>query len=101
MDIRCPFCGEPWEHDSLHDMPEGPYKTPYDRQANRNPGYERASAAFRRYGCGFFDHAWQGKPLAPCPRRPHDAAAAETAAMAYAALGGDLDAAASLLDDLG
>jgi hypothetical protein len=35
------------------------------------------------------------------PATPQDAAAAETAALAYAALSGDLDAAASLLDDLG
>lgn len=100
MDIRCPWCGEPWDHDSLHDMPAGsPFKTPYDRVANRNPGYERASAAFREYGCGFFDHAWDGKPLARCKNaRPSEAA--ELARIVYDAVGHDMDASASFLDEL-
>lgn len=100
MDIRCPFCGEPWDHDSLHDMPPGSaYKSSYDRVTDRNPGYERASAAFQTYGCGFFDHTWSGKPLDKCQRRVIDGEAAATATMVYATLG-DMDAAASFLDDL-
>lgn len=90
MDVRCPFCGEPWDQDSLHDMPAS---TPY------HGDYARASADFRRYGCGFFDHAWNGRPLAKCRHRVHDAEAAEKASLAYATLGDDLDGAASLLNE--
>ena len=37
MDIQCRFCGEPWEHDTLHDV-EG-------------MSYDEAGKAFAKYGC--------------------------------------------------
>ena len=40
MDIHCRHCGEPWDHDELHDM-EG-------------HTYRQAAVAFRSYGCGAF-----------------------------------------------
>lgn len=89
MDIRCPRCGEPWEHDSLHDMPESSI---YHRN------YARAAQDFQRFGCGLFAAAWDGKALAPCPRSPSPAG--EEAAAIYEAVGGDLDAASSMLADL-
>ena len=26
MDIHCRYCGEPWDHDELHDMEDACYK---------------------------------------------------------------------------
>jgi hypothetical protein len=40
MDIHCRHCGEPWDHDELHDMHEHTYK--------------EAAVAFLKYGCGAF-----------------------------------------------
>ena len=40
MDIHCRHCGEPWDHDELHDMEGHTYK--------------QASVAFAKYGCGAF-----------------------------------------------
>jgi len=41
MDIHCRYCGEPWDHDELHDMEGHTYK--------------QAAVAFRSYGCGAFN----------------------------------------------
>jgi hypothetical protein len=40
MDIHCRYCGEPWDHDELHDM--------------YNHTYRQAAVAFKKYGCGAF-----------------------------------------------
>jgi hypothetical protein len=40
MDIHCRHCGEPWDHDELHDM--------------YNHTYRQAAVAFKKYGCGAF-----------------------------------------------
>jgi len=40
MDIHCRHCGEPWDHDELHDMYKHTYK--------------EAAVAFKTYGCGAF-----------------------------------------------
>lgn len=40
MDIHCRHCGEPWDHDELHDM----YKHTYTE----------AARAFKEFGCGAF-----------------------------------------------
>jgi len=53
MDIICRYCGEPIDHEELHD-------TKYD--------YKVMSNLFRIYGCGAFDHAWGDRPLVPCNR---------------------------------
>lgn len=41
MDIHCRYCGEPWDHDELHDM--------------KGHTYKQAAVAFRSYGCGAFN----------------------------------------------
>ena len=51
MDIICKFCGEPSDHDELHEQ-----------QYN----YSVMSKYFRLYGCGIFDHVYTGRPLIPC-----------------------------------
>lgn len=37
MDIQCRFCGEPWDHDCLHDAD--------------GMSYAEAGKAFAKYGC--------------------------------------------------
>ena len=41
MDIHCRYCGEPWDHDELHEIEGHTYK--------------QAAVAFRSYGCGAFN----------------------------------------------
>ncbi len=40
MDIHCRHCGEPWDHDELHNVEGHTYK--------------QAAVAFAKYGCGAF-----------------------------------------------
>ena len=40
MDIHCRHCGEPWDHDELHEIEGHTYK--------------QAAVAFKTYGCGAF-----------------------------------------------
>ena len=43
MDIHCKFCGEPWDHDELHDM-----LTPESLSKNGQPlPYKEAAALFQ------------------------------------------------------
>ena len=78
MDIYCPKCGEPWDHDELHAIAGLPY--------------EQASKEFRRVGCEVFDTNHNDPP---------DTDKAETAATVYDVLGDDLDGASSEFFDLG
>jgi len=84
MDIRCPKCGEPWDHDELHEM--------YDSEGRHVP-YAEASKRFRSLGCAAFDGA-------SC-NAPTDTETATKAAAVYSALSDDMDGAAAILDDLG
>jgi len=45
MDIYCKHCGEPWDHDELHDM--------YDADDNKL-SYAEAGRQFAKLGCGAF-----------------------------------------------
>lgn len=47
MDIRCKYCGEPWDVYSLHEM--GDYR------GSGEFTYEQARKRFYRLGCGAFD----------------------------------------------
>ena len=50
MDIHCKYCGEPWDHGELHDMP-----TPESLSKNGQPlPYKEAAALFSKLGCGAF-----------------------------------------------
>lgn len=53
MDIQCRFCGEPWDHDCLHDAD--------------GMTYDEAGKAFAKYGCNAL--MWPPK-FEPCS---HDA----------------------------
>tara|TARA_R110000751_G_scaffold24481_1_gene67351 strand:+ start:568 stop:816 length:249 start_codon:yes stop_codon:yes gene_type:complete len=47
MDMYCKFCGEPWDHDCLHDM--GDFDTNISSLT-----YKQAGDRFRKLGCGAF-----------------------------------------------
>ena len=51
MDIICRYCGEPSDHDELHEQ---------------DYSYEVMSKNFRLFGCGIFDHVYTGRPLVKC-----------------------------------
>ncbi len=82
MDIRCPKCGEPWDHDELHSMYQGSLRLTYSE----------ACREFRKHGCAAFG--------AKCSQPP-DVEKAAVAGVVYDALGDDMDGAASLMDDMG
>ena len=42
FDLYCAHCGEPWEHDILHETPRG-------------LGYMDAAKSFKVQGCGLFN----------------------------------------------
>jgi|TARA_B100001245_G_scaffold228922_1_gene206734 hypothetical protein len=49
MDIYCRFCGEPWDHDSLHEMGEW-----IDKEIT----YQEAGRQFSALGCGAFESGY-------------------------------------------
>jgi hypothetical protein len=53
MDIHCRYCGEPWDHDELHDVEDTSYKD--------------AVKLFLKHGCGAFGFE---PPLLTCRRSP-------------------------------
>jgi hypothetical protein len=76
MDIYCPVCGEPWDMDSLHDVPDTNYAT--------------ARRRFGRDGCAVFDTSHNS---------PIDAERAELSSVLFELLGDDVDGIASLMAD--
>ena len=72
MDIHCRFCGEPWDHDELHNMRDflalGPVIS-----------YTEAGTNFRKYGCGAFERFGVEK----CSNNVCDPIAAEAAAWSH------------------
>lgn len=81
MDVLCPVCGEPWDHDELHEL-----------AAELEVSYTEAARLFRTEGCAAF------------PGNKHSAAgdtfAAEAARVTYDLLGDDMDGAASMFEDM-
>jgi hypothetical protein len=109
MDIYCPVCGEPWDHDSLHDVAGERYGIPFylneddRRNYRRNPSYnsddyqkfyQAVVKEFQTKGCKAIDPetSW-------CKPKKNDTTAMAQAA--YELLGDDLDGAASMMDDYG
>lgn len=108
MDIICPKCGEPWDHDSLHDVASERYGIPYYLdgesfyRSNRvkNPEYngddydkvfQEVSKQFRSKGCGIvFDGA-------SCIGV--DNSRTMIASAMYDVLGDDMDGAAAEFED--
>ena len=45
MDIHCKFCGEPMDHDALHDA--------FDWERDTPISYKDAARRFAKYGCGY------------------------------------------------
>jgi hypothetical protein len=101
MDLRCPQCGEPWDHDTLHDEAGARYAQKHDcayvddHRAGSNARYElifkTVSADFRTRGCPAIESYG-----ARCSneRTAHPAIGA-----LYEMLGDDIDGAAAMFDD--
>jgi hypothetical protein len=118
MDLYCPRCGEPWDHDTLHDVAEAQYAEngypPFyaseeDRFARRrNPAYDSevygdvfrlVSQDFRRVGCVAL-----GGECGPASTRRDPVfglTAQEAAGALYDILGDDMDGATAELQDMG
>jgi hypothetical protein len=54
MDINCRHCGEPLEHDALHDQ--------YDINGEKLT-YSEAGRRFKRFGCGLEDQTICDNPM--------------------------------------
>lgn len=78
MDIRCPKCGEPWDHDELHEEAQ-----------SRGTDYTTVMREFQSVGCEAFG----------CSHGHVDDDAAMLASMTYDLMGDDMDGAASMFDD--
>ena len=78
MDIKCRNCGEPWDHDTIHDV-----------ASEKNSDYETVAADFRRRGCEAFDTNHNGN-------KAHVAIGALTDM-----LGGDMDGLGAMIEDFG
>jgi len=52
MDVKCKYCHEPFDVWELRN--------------SMNCAPSRAFALFEKYGCGFIEHAWNGKQLKTC-----------------------------------
>lgn len=81
MNIRCRYCGEPWDNDTLHDV--------YDERDRKVP-YARAAKLFRTYGCPAMD----GRAV-KCSGAGADPGIGELTDL----LGGDMDGLAAMLED--
>lgn len=93
MDIYCPKCGEPFDHDCLHEEAEArmhgaPAEGPVYQET-----YQQVKHEFYREGCGALKAF--GAKCSPAP----DTNAASLAAMVYELSGDDLDGAAADLED--
>ena len=56
LDLPCPHCGEPWDNDELH--------------GSEYCDYQRAFVLFKVYGCGAFDHIYEGQRARTCDNTP-------------------------------
>lgn len=117
MDIRCRFCGEPWDMDELHyvdardlkalDYSKIPFRveartvvdlgTGYPEEAREEayPMFDFAYAAFRKHGCLVFG------PSSSCMEARKGEGADPRIGTTLDALGNDADGAAAVLEDLG
>ena len=87
MDIYCRKCGEPWDNDEIHEVAE-----------ERGRTYDAVAAVFRRRGCV----ALGGTCGEGLEERDsfYGLTRAEAASALYDVLGDDMDAAASMMEDL-
>ena len=87
MDIRCTTCGEPWDHDSLHEIAED--RAPYEGQ-----DYEKAWAwavqQFHSLGC---------EALGCSHNAVANVRAASIADVLFDVMGDDTDGIAAMLED--
>lgn len=123
MDLICPVCGEPWEHDSLHeeagarfteakgfDYKELMRREPDSdkRQRMYDPFWKAVSSEFRTKGCralekgfGPQSHCQPGASDDGTRDKTFNLTRTEAASALYDMLGDDMDGAASMLDEMG
>lgn len=77
MDIYCRRCGEPWDHDTLHEVAETEKRT-----------YEEVAVAFRKRGCAALGS--KCNPMLVADKR---------IGMIYDTVDGDMDFAAILMTE--
>jgi hypothetical protein len=109
MDVLCPVCGEPWDHDTLHDEAAARQDLAVagmnaEEAAVVRLEYDATFAAvtsnFRASGCRALTLA-VGMPGTRCaPLTPANRDRANAASAMYELLGDDMDGAAALLADL-
>lgn len=93
MDIICPKCGEPVDHDEIHE-----YVAEYNRTSavGNETTYDLIAAEFRRVGCEAL-----GMKHNTDTQRPIEAKVQAVAARGvYDALGDDMDGAAAMFTDM-
>lgn len=117
MDLYCANCGEPWDHDSLHEEAGERYGVPFylnddDKRAmRRNPAYDsdayqvifrQVSAEFRTAGCATLKSVG-AKCSEPSTEtdRTFGLTRQQAAGAMYELLGDDMDGAAAMLEDMG
>ena len=111
MDIYCPKCGEPWDHDTLHDIAGDRYPEPYWLDLNKtrkNPDYDsnayqfiykKVVQDFQTRGCEAVDSS-HNTPSTDTDRT-FGLTRQDAAAALYDVLGDDLNGAAAMLEDMG
>lgn len=103
MDIRCPVCREPWDHDSLHE--EVSYR--HGENAGRDssgkydqnlyqPLFDEVRIEFYNIGCKALTCMGSGSHCI----KPSEGRSAGIDAI-YDLMGDDIDGAMSMLDDFG
>jgi hypothetical protein len=77
VDIMCPVCGEPWDHDTLHEAAD-----------EQETSYADVARRFRSEGCAAI--GWS---------KCSNTSASPAIAAVYDILGDDMDGAAAMLED--
>jgi hypothetical protein len=103
MDVYCPVCGEPWDHDTIHDVAGEKYGVPYGTPGysgdEYSVHYRTVQRDFQARGC-----AALGGECGPASTRRDPVfglTAQEAAGALYEILGDDMDGAMSELMDMG
>lgn len=103
MDLYCAKCGEPWEHDTVHDVASEKYGIKYG-----SPGYDGIAYGkvfrdtmrdFQARGCQVLGSSCS-KPSTETDKS-FGLTRQEAAGALYDILGDDTDGAAAMLEDMG
>ena len=103
MDVYCPKCGEPWDHDTIHDVAGAEYGVEYGAEGYDPDEYQvhfRATQRkFQAEGCVAL--GGECGPASEATDPVFGLTRQDAAAALYEILGDDMDGAAAELQDLG